>query len=375
MDRIRITTHNAQRLLDEIDLGLLPEWDTATKISSTFHISRSQVNVWGQRGWIRSRPTGKMFGSKAQLEYSVVDLVNERISRRSLKERKVEEREDGLYVQCTDDDCGKMKHTERDYYSNPGSALGVSTRCKECHNRRGKEWDRSNIDKRNAKKARARKKSVEAAKAASRWQAPKLYPARSVVAIIEERFPDASFAEIELWAGVAVDGYRSIVRSAEGDGKIRVSTIEALLEGLDLNDEMAIIAADLEKGRPAWHPKHPYCVRCYRVSVAHHAKGLCRTCHINRNAPGWKPPIGELGKAWSLRYPSCIECNGTDSRHHARGVCDRCLQRKLFLERRAAEAVKVGSGHGNHRSIQQEAEAPTGGGVGRGHQGRVSRNA
>jgi hypothetical protein len=352
-DRIRITPENYQKLIDEIDSGFWPEWMTATEISTTFHITRSQVNVWGQRGWIESKGTGKFFGCREQLVYNLIDLMHERVKRRSLKKRAISERPDGLYVECVD--CKKLKHTD-EYYKNEGAALGVSTRCRVCHLALGKKWEQENRDKGAAKRRRASRLSAARARAARSWEPPKLYPAQPVVEAVRERFGDTPMSEIERSAGVPPDSYRSIVKVAKSGGTVRVSTIESLLCGLDLTDEWARINAELEKDRPAWHPKHPYCVRCYRVAVPHHAAGLCRTCHRNRNKPGWTP-VMESG--WSLRYAHCVECKGTDSKHHARGLCDRCLQRNLNRERRAAElAAKVGYGHGNDGSLQSQEQAP-----------------
>lgn len=367
-DRIRITAENKQQILDDIELGMWPEWMSATEISRTFHISRSQVNVWGQQGAIDSKPSGKFFGAREQLLYNLIDLVHERTRRRSFKERQIEERPDGLYVSCVD--CPGLHHT-RNFYTN-SSGLGVSTRCKKCHNDRGRAWDQANVDKRNAKKKRASRKAAAAARAATKWEPPKLYPAKPVVQAVSERYGDTTIADIERIAGVTTDSYRSIIRAANNGSEVRVSSIVALFEGLDLHDEWARISADLEKDRPAWHPKHPYCARCFRVSVPHHAKGLCRTCHRNRNVPGWMP-VKET--KWSMRHAYCVECGGTDSRHHARGVCDRCYQRAKFFERRAAAEQEVGSGHGNDGLVQRQVEAPTDGSVGRGHLGRVSGNA
>lgn len=367
-DRIRITPENYQQLIDEIDSGFWPEWMTATEISSTFHITRSQVNVWGQRGWIESKGTGKFFGCREQLVYNLIDLMHERVKRRSLKERAISERPDGLYVECVD--CKKLKHAERDYYQNDNTGLGISTRCRVCHLARGKKWEQANREKGRIKRLKASRKSAARARAASAWEPPKLYPAQPVVDVVVERFGDTPVTEIERAAGVPSDGYRSIWRAAQKGNDVRVTSIERLLNGLDLTDEWARISAELEEGRPAWHPKHPYCVRCYRVSVPHHAKGLCRTCHRNRNVPGWMPV---METDWSLRHPHCVECKGTDSRHHAHGVCDRCLQRRLNRERRAAErAAKVGSGHGNDGSAHRQEEAPPDCSGGREHSGRLS---
>lgn len=354
-DRIDISPENAPRLIDEILSGFFPEWMTAKEITETFVITRTLIHTWSAAGHIPSRPTGKVFGNKPQLEYDLVAFVRVRSSRRVLRARKIRELEDGtILIKCPD--CTYLPKSA--FYKNDGHALGVSVRCRKCHNARGKEWDRANVDKRNAKKKRQTKLSVKRARAAARWQPPKWVDTQMILAIIDSKFPlligERRSAKDRLLcerAKVQEDFIRSMRRSQ----RAKVEIVDALFAGLELTDELAYVHATIDEGRPAWHPKWPYCQRCYRVEIHHQARGLCRTCYQHRNDPNWQPPIERPGKSWSMYHPSCVVCGQTDSPHHGHGQCDRCYQR--IKKRNIAAATAVGSGHGNDRSVQAQPQA------------------
>lgn len=336
--------------IDELVNRFADAYLSSKSIGILFGIHRNNLSRWGGSGEVRKIDSGQKASPRGcSVLYNAADAIITRWSRKRVFAFKhVTVNGIDLY-RCN----GCHWWTGRGgYYQNPSEragAHGLLTKCRDCHNKRGRAWYRKDgvSEEKRLDRNRRRQEEYDRAVATRKWKAPVWMDAARVVEIVERKIKDATPREIEIRAGLPEDSYRSVVKSAKTGGKTKIAGVERLFVGLELMGELAEINNELEQDRPPWHPKWPYCQRCYRTNREHIARGMCVTCYKHRNEPDYVPMLEPT--AWSQRHIECVVCHRTDSRHAAHGQCHRCHQR---LRKRGEKAAnEVSSGHGNPRSI------------------------
>lgn len=379
MDRICITPENVDELVEKYAEEYWPAKDIASTFAS---MGVNMIVDWSRAGEVRyySIPKGERQHRQPWNRYSVSDCIVARSRHRKLRpfQRRVV---NGIPIfRCNR--CEEWKGEDDFYKDRKREAQGnqaLLPYCKRCHNKAGQQRRDENPEvklKERVKFQRRYEALKERRIAAKRWKAPTRIETTRILALIDARFPlpdDVKRGSYDRLLSEQAGMNEDAIRAMRRNEMTKLSTVDALLTGLHMTVELAELNEEIEKDRPRWHPDHPYCRTCHRDDKTYMAKGLCSTCYRHRDDPDYRPVTGTK---WSLRYACCIECRRTDRRHAARGLCGACWQRK----RKAQQLEAVGSGHGNDRLVQQEAEAPDGeatdgGRSGRDDLGRVASHA
>ncbi len=367
MQKIEITDENVDALVEKHE----DQWLPSNDIAGMFKFLASQtIRTWSKEGRIRRREGMDPSRKNPPFEYNVCDAIIARHSSRRIKPfLRVEI--DGLELFR----CNKCEWwTGRGgFYKNTVPSLhGLLTSCIDCHLTREKEHRKRSPDvlKREAERARRhRRKNRERVQKAAAFTAPDRIDAKRIIDIIDARFPDKiqyNDTEICRIAGVHDEMVRKIRQRAASGENTKLHVVDELFSGLDWNDELSLIHDEIEKDRPAWGPHgQPYCSKCFRSNRTYMAAGMCSTCYKRRNDPDYRPMAESK---WAMRHSHCVECGTNKVPYRANGRCSRCDSRWRRRQQ------KVGSGHGNDGRVQEQVEAPNGGGSGRDDSGGISGN-
>lgn len=344
MEKVEVTPDN----IDELVETYADVYLSYSSIMEKFGIHRNNLSRWVMNGEIRQLDTKKLGPRGTWKLCNVADALIAR-SRKRKQNPFLRVNVNGIELfRCN----GCLWWTGRGgYYENPSprsAEHGLLTKCKLCYNeygRRQSKDERACELKRQARNNRVRR--FEEAAKANREYVPVTEVSATIFVWYLDTYSRGSAESVEKDTGIPARTIRRIRKAAENGKKVEVATIDRLLSGLGRNDLSAKFLMGLDRSRPPWHHKWPYCQRCYRTTRVHMAKGLCATCYRHRDDPSYLPMSDNGG--WSQRYACCVICERTDSRHAAHGECHRCMQRERMRKRRNAER-EVGSGHGNPRS-------------------------